>query len=310
MAKRNAQKESARARAAALKAQQEAKERRQRLILVGVTLGIIAVIVAGLVIAALNKDEGSSTASSKSTAAPMAESVQKSLTSVGAKELDDIGVGTVTNFPKKVKDGQAVTSNGKPQVLYVGAEYCPFCAGLRWSTAVAMSRFGTWSPLKTSHSAADDVHPNTATLSFSQAAGTKLTSDHVDFVSYETATNIRRNGVYTKLDEIHDDHLKTFQKLDAPPYVDEQSKGAIPFISFGGKVIQAGGIYDTTLLQGKTAEQIVEALKNPTDPITVAVLGGANAITAATCEATGGKPTDVCTAPGVKAAAEKLGTAG
>ena len=44
-------------------------------------------------------------------------------------------------------DAPALTADGKPEVLYVGAEYCPFCAAERWPVVVALSRFGTWSGL-------------------------------------------------------------------------------------------------------------------------------------------------------------------
>ena len=36
----------------------------------------------------------------------------------------------------------ALTSNGKPEMLYIGAEFCPYCAASRWSMALALSRFG------------------------------------------------------------------------------------------------------------------------------------------------------------------------
>src|SRR5215471_17073708 len=39
--------------------------------------------------------------------------------------------------------GAPLTSGGKPEMLYIGAEYCPYCAAMRWSMAVALSRFGT-----------------------------------------------------------------------------------------------------------------------------------------------------------------------
>lgn len=306
MAKRSAQKMAARERAAAIKAEQEAAERRKRLIIVAVTLGVIALMILGLVIAALNRPEAKATAS-----APLSAADQKTLTSVPAKTLDDIGLGTANHFPNKLKKPTSITSNGKPQILYVGAEYCPYCAGLRWSTAVAMSRFGTWGDLSTTHSApAPEVFPDTATLSFAQKSGTKLTSDVIDFQSYETATNTIRNGTYGKLDTLPGDIEKTFRTYDAEPYVDKGSAGAIPFISFGGKAIHVGGVFDTSVLAGKTHAQIVAELKNPSSDVAKAVLGGANLVTAATCEATGGKPTAVCTAPGVKAAAAKLGEAG
>ena len=47
----------------------------------------------------------------------------------------------------------------------------------------------------------------------------------------------------------------------------------------------------------------------PSSPIAKQVLGAANMMTAAICELTGGQPANVCTAPGVAAAAATLPTA-
>ena len=40
-----------------------------------------------------------------------------------------------------------LTADGKPLVLYVGAEYCPYCAAERCAMVQALSRFGTFSNL-------------------------------------------------------------------------------------------------------------------------------------------------------------------
>ncbi len=39
----------------------------------------------------------------------------------------------------------AADRRGKPEVLFVGAEFCPFCAAERWPLIVALSRFGHFS---------------------------------------------------------------------------------------------------------------------------------------------------------------------
>ena len=49
----------------------------------------------------------------------------------------------ITNFPKKVKVETALTEAGLPEMLYMGAEYCPFCAAERWAMVMALSKFGT-----------------------------------------------------------------------------------------------------------------------------------------------------------------------
>ena len=66
--------------------------------------------------------------------------------------------------------GPPLTVDGKPGIVFVSEESCPFCAAERWSLAVALSHFGSWSQLGVTKFAATDVFPNTATLSFRRAA--------------------------------------------------------------------------------------------------------------------------------------------
>ena len=78
---------------------------------------------------------------------------------------------------RKRAEAAGVSSGGKPAIVFVSEESCPFCAAERWSLAVALSRFGTWSHLGATTSSATDVYPNTATLSFRTAVyrSTELT---------------------------------------------------------------------------------------------------------------------------------------
>lgn len=68
-----------------------------------------------------------------------------------------IGAGVIDAFPTKV-NGTAMVINGKPTVLYIGAEYCPYCAATRWQMIIAFMRFGSFSGLEYMTSDPSDVY--------------------------------------------------------------------------------------------------------------------------------------------------------
>lgn len=285
------------ARLVELRAQQAKAERRSKLMIAGATVGVVAIVVIALVIAALQG--GTDVTGQSSTALDQATFAK--VTSVPAASLDTVGAGASDNPPKTI-DAPALTKDGKPRVLYVGAEYCPYCATERWPLVVALSRFGTWNNLSASFSApAPEVNPNTATVSFH---GATYSSQYVSFTGYETSTNKMTNGQWGKLDTLEGEDLALFQKYNAPPYV--QSSGAIPWINFGGTSIQAGASYNSAVILNKTQAEIATALADPTTDIAKGVNGAANVLTAQICKSTNQQPTAVCTAPGVVAAAAKL----
>jgi len=280
-----------------LRAQQAKAERRSKLMIAGATVGVVAIVVIALVIAALQG--GTDVTGQSSTALDQATFAK--VTSVPAASLDTVGAGASDNPPKTI-DAPALTKDGKPRVLYVGAEYCPYCATERWPLVVALSRFGTWNNLSASFSApAPEVNPNTATVSFH---GATYSSQYVSFTGYETSTNKQTNGQWGKLDTLEGEDLALFQKFNAPPYV--QSSGAIPWINLGGTSIQAGASYNSAVILNKTQAEIATALADPTTDIAKGVNGAANVLTAQICKSTNQQPTAVCTAPGVVAAAAKL----
>src|SRR5688572_33391144 len=69
-----------------------------------------------------------------------AAAIITTLTSVPPAILDQVGAGSAEVLPKPITGQQVLTEAGKPLVLYVGAEYCPFCAAQRWPMVVALSR--------------------------------------------------------------------------------------------------------------------------------------------------------------------------
>lgn len=298
MSSRTGGKQSARARSAQLRAAQARAARRRRVLLAGGAVALVVVVVVGLVVAraaGLGAGDGKTTTNRASSTAPPA-SVIKSVTSVPEATLDKVGAADLQSAPKKV-DAPALVSDGKPRVLYVGAEYCPFCAAERWPVVVALSRFGTWSGLGATASASDDVFPDTPSLSFH---GASYRSDFVSFTGVEIQDRVRK-----PLDTMTPEDQKLFSTYDKPPYT-TGSAGSIPFVDLGGGSVSSGASYSPDLLTGLTRRQIAASLKDPADTVAQAIDGSANLLSAAICDLTGGEPSDVCTSPGVTAAKTAL----
>jgi hypothetical protein len=301
MASRTKGKEAARERAAEMRAAQQAADRRKRVLLGAGGVGVVVIVVLALVIA---KAAGLGSGDSATTAAAsgsLPASVTKAVTTVPAATLDTIGVGSTQSSPKAIK-APALTADGKPKLLYVGAEYCPFCAAERWPVVVALSRFGTWSGLAESASAHDDVFPDTPTVSFH---GASYTSKFLSFTGTETQTNKRgSDGQYGTLDKLSADDQQTFDAYNKPPYV--ESSGGIPFLDMGGKYVLTGATFQPEVLKGKSRAEIAADLSDPKSDIGQAIGGSANVLTAALCTMTDQQPSDVCTSAGVMAAASML----
>ena len=273
-------------------AERRAEQRRRILIASGSVIAVIAVVVAFIVIKANNKPSG--TSSNGPTGSALASVVSK-VTNVPASTLDQVGTGSFTGKIQPVSGGTPLTSGGKPEMLYMGAEYCPYCAAERWSMIVALSRFGTFSGLSTVHSSTTDTPSNISTFTFH---GSSYTSKYLTFTPVEMQTNVLdpSTGNYPVLEKPTAAQQALITKYDAPPYVSSSAQaGAIPFIYFGGKYVSIGASYDSTLLSGLKWDQIAADLSNPDSPVTKAIGGTANHITAAICKMTGNQPASACT---------------
>jgi hypothetical protein len=285
-------------------AQQQARTRNRRLLLAG---GAIVVVVAVVLAIVLSTGGGSPAPTAGSTKAPpsggAAASVVGQLTSVPAATLDQVGAGTTVSKPTSIT-GAALTSGGKPEVLYIGAEYCPYCAAERWAVIVALSRFGSFSGLAPIRSAAADgagnaePYPLTPTWTFANAS---YTSKYLTFTPVEGFTNIpdKATGFYTALQTPTAAQQALLNKYDAA------QQGAIPFIDYGNKFLSVGASYNPAVLSGLTWAQIATDLHNPASPVAKAVLGVANYATAAVCALTANQPSSACT-PAVRALQSKI----
>jgi hypothetical protein len=279
-------------RRAARRAQEQAVARQRRLVSIAGTA--IVLVLAVLVGAHVVTSSNASAATAASGPAPA--SVVDRVMGVDQSTFDQVGRGTVAQLPTPVGGEPGVGPNGLPQVTYIGAEYCPFCAGERWPLIVALSRFGTFSGLQLSHSASDDVYPNTPTFSF---VGSTYTSPYLEFDPVELQSNVRSGNGYQPLQTPTPAQASLLQNYDRPPYVPASAAGSIPFIDIGNQYLVSGASYDVGTLRGMTPDQIAATLSNPSSQQAQAIVGSANALTAAICSSTGNMPVDVCSAPAV-----------
>ena len=274
-------------------------------------IGLVIVIVAALIIV---KVTGSSTPSSGGNgyqAAPKA--LLADVTGIPQSVYDQVGVDSPTvpvAKPTEVKGQPQLTfkdaaGNTLPGVLYIGAEYCPYCAAQRWSVVAALSRFGDFTGLGLTESSSTDIYPKTPSLSFYKAS---MTSPYLAFQGIETQSNIPDPKLgYTTLQSLTKAQEKLIGTYDTAKYLPGASPGAIPFLDIGNRWLIAGASYSPSILDGLSRTDIAGNLKDPTNPVTQAIVATANYLTAAICSTNNNQPGSVCNSKGVQAANKALG---
>jgi hypothetical protein len=237
------------------------------------------------------KASGNGSAGGQGNPAPAGLVAQVTSVPAGLAEAVGDGHGQVTGRPAAVT-GSPLDANGKPEVLFVGSEYCPYCAAERWALVVALSRFGTFTGLRTIRSGDYQPYPYLATWTF---YGSTYSSRYLTFVPVETRSNVlvsrtanpQNQSSYTTLQKPTPAQRAVFDKFD-------QAR-SVPFLDFGNQEVIVGSSFDPLVLQQQTWSQIAAALRNPGSPAGQAILGAANYITAAICQLTGDRPAGACT---------------
>jgi thiol-disulfide isomerase/thioredoxin len=258
--------------------------------LIGGVLVLVAVIVIAFIVIS---HQSTGTASAPT---PASSAVLKAVTQVDPSVSNTVGTGSVKNPLQAIKNPPPPLTEptGKPEFLYMGAEYCPYCAAERWAEVVALSRFGTFSHLNQTTSSSSDVFPSTPTFTFYRST---YTSSYIDFVPVEMQGNVQdSSGNYPTLQTPTSDQQNLLNKYDGPPYISASSAGSIPFIDIANKYVQIGLAqgYSAQDLAGLQWQDIASDLSQPSSPVAQHILGSANYLTAAICIATNQQPGSVC----------------
>lgn len=204
--------------------------------------------------------------------------ILSTITGLPSSEFDTVGQGTANNLIKPVSGSTLTGASGKPELLYIGAEYCPYCAAQRWPLIIALSRFGTFSGLQTTTSSSSDVYPNTVTFTFRSST---YSSQYIDFRAVETLDRDQNA-------------LQTPSASDQAQLNRYDSGGTIPFLDFAGHYASTGAFYTPDSISGMSWLAVADVLQQADSPQARAIVGSANLITAAICKMDQDQPASVC----------------
>lgn len=205
---------------------------------------------------------------------PLPTAVTRDL-AVPVAALNAVGAGDGNQAPTLVSEDR-IRENGKPEVAYVVGEFCAYCAGESWSLVVALERFGTFSGLSTLTSSAADIPKNIRSISLRYAHYTSR------YLTFDAVVN-------------EDANLKPVEPVPAnvkPAWA--KAHHGYPFIDFGGRAVLKYSSFSASVLEGMSRVQIASELAQAARPVSQAIVGTANQLTAAICLATGNQPGKVC----------------
>jgi hypothetical protein len=286
---------NARQKIAAGRAADRRAQVRRRVLLAGGSVAVVIALVATLIAVKLGQSPAR-TAPAAAAGSRTTAQVQRQATSVPPTTFNAVGAGTATGF-EAVTGQPALAVGGKPELLYMGGQYCPFCAAERWALAAAVSRFGTLSGLSLIHSSPADIYASTPTLSFEKA---HYSSRYLAFVPVEWFGEAADPS--TPFGHVYLQQPTAQQQTLFARY----GGGSIPFVDIGNRYLLPQVQYTPSALAGLSWTQVTAAMRDASTPVAKDIDGAANVITAAICTLTNGQPGGVCQSAGVKAAASSL----
>jgi len=291
--RRERQAATVREKAAMARAEQKRSEQRRRALTVLSSVVVLAIVGVLIAVVALNSGGGTTNDASGDRVAADPTVVQD-VTSIAPATFATVGAGDAQLGLTKLVNKPPLTKDGKPELLYIGGEFCPICAAERWSLTAALARFGTFSNLSQMRSAKDDG--DLATLSFYKST---YRSKYLTFTPVENVDRDRK-----PLEDLSSDQKAT--------YADATGTGQLsfPFLDYGGLLMQQTEGYDGVSVLGKlTQKQIAAQLSDPTSKVAKAIVGEANNVTAAICMMTHNQPSSVCVSPAITAITSQINSA-
>jgi hypothetical protein len=263
----------------------QARRRRNQLLGIG-SIAMVVVVVVVLVVVKLagggNTPTTGGSATSPPAGTPIAASVTGKLISVPLSALATAPASGLSTSPEAISDPK-LKVDGKPDLLYVGAEFCPVCATERWAMYVALSKFGTFSPQPGRiHSALRDGDIQTVTF-----YKTTYTSPYFTFTPKELTTNIPEGNSYTPLERLSAAQQELWQSHTT----------GFPWLDFGGKMQLTSAQFDPTELEGLTFDAIADSIGRNSTATGANIDASAKVLVQTICSTlTDNRPADVCSA--------------
>jgi Domain of unknown function (DUF929) len=256
-----------------------------------ISIVVVVVVVAALVIVKVSGGGGGSSSAtgdipSPPRGTPIAPATLAKLASVPLSTLAAAPTDGILTQPQAIS-GSPLSTNSKPELLFVGAEFCPYCAAERWAMYVALSKFGTFSPEPGRiHSATLDG--NVPTLTF---YGTNYTSPYFTFTPIETYTNhSTADGSYVPLQSLTNEQNQLWQSI---------AGGHWPFLDFDGKSALVGAQYSYAPMENLSFPTVAAQVGNNSTVIGANINAGAHQLIQTIClDLSAHQPANVCSDSG------------
>jgi thiol-disulfide isomerase/thioredoxin len=256
------------------KVREELKKKHRRRVITTTTIFVV-LAAAGIVGVILLQQAPASPTQLVGTTIP--NSLYVNLAGVSNATLSSVGNGGSSSLQGIA--GSSLNVSGKPEFLYIGADYCPYCAAERWSIITALSKFGTFTGLEYMLSGdAPEPYPDTSTFSFAHST---YSSQYVAFVSVELQDRFKNPQQTVTTEE-----QNLMNQYD--------NSGGIPFIDIGNQYMFVSSQYLPSSINGLSWTQIGTQLDTPSSAVARSIDGAANRLTTALCKIDGGAPASVC----------------
>jgi Domain of unknown function (DUF929) len=242
----------------------------RRVTIIVIITAVVLTLVLGFYFVYKEADKNGALANQPVTAGDFSTLRQLSLASYGPS-----GASLLSTV--KAYTGTSFTSNGKPLVVYIGADYCPFCAIQRWPLIMALMRFGNFSGLK--YMAASLSEGDYPTFTFH---GTAYHSQYLVFQGFEQQS--RQQGV--SLDTVPSNYTGVFGQYGS----------SYPFIDFGNKYIVSGAMIPPEGMGNDDWTDVFNGIKTNSS-LGIQIKESTNVITALICKLTSNVPNSVCSQP-------------
>jgi hypothetical protein len=214
------------------------------------------------------------------------------LRSIAGNNTLAAGASLASGLTQKSADSTPLVSGGKPVVLYEGADFCPYCAAVRWAVVIALMRFGNFTSLHYMTSSTYSTEPFKGTPTFTFYNST-YGSGLINFTEVELTTNQfnSTSGSYPV--------LQAQDALEGRIIQQNDPGGSIPFVDFANASVSLGSP-SPQILGGMNWTAIIAQLGDPDSAVAQSIIGPANAYTAAICRSINNSA-DVCSQGYIKA---------
>lgn len=201
-----------------------------------------------------------------------------------------LGRGQVTAPEKLPAAAPSLSSGGRPEIMFICAEYWSKCASERWALVMALSKFGTFTTLKGTTSSATAASPKTPTFSFYGAA---YSSKYLTLVTDELETNTDvGGGEYPLLQPPTTQEMTMMNAWDRAPYT--TIKTSLPFAYIGGKFLLTTAQYDASAISQMSFQAAASIMSSGTSAVSRHAEAAAGYLVADFCALTRDQPARVC----------------